>query len=118
MEFADAEKFRQVLQILRADAGMGALDGLRIVVAASRIGDDPVTRLGESRLLVTPDQATSTCGVEQHDGLAAAAGVPEPQACVGKGGNSLPRRHLRRKRDRHQRIGRRRLRARPRSGTR
>jgi hypothetical protein len=94
---------------------MGALDGLRIVVAAARIGDDPIARLGEDRLLVAPDQRAAARGVEEHDGLAAAPGVPEPQARIGKRGNAFPRRRLGRERDRYQRIGGRRLGARARS---
>src|SRR5215470_9974082 len=105
MKLAKPEKFHELLQIFRGDAGFGAVSRRRTKIAASRIGDDAITRLHEDRLLIAPDQAAARRRMQEHDGLARPACVPEPQPGISKLRNSLLGWRLWRYRDRRQRIG-------------
>src|SRR5215467_6471564 len=104
VEFAETEKFNELMQVLRGDAGLGAIDWRRTVIAAPGIGDDAIACLGEDRLLVAPDQAAARRRMEEHYGLAGSACVPEPQPRIGKLRDSFLGRRLRRYWDWGERI--------------
>src|SRR5689334_7237814 len=79
METAEPEMVRERAQVLRADAGIVAIERRRVDVAAARIADDAIAGLGEHRLLIAPDQPAAGRGVQQHDRGARASRVPVPK---------------------------------------
>src|SRR5215510_2006647 len=79
MKTAEPEMVSQRTQVFRAEAGIVAIKGRRVDVAAARIADDAIASLGEHRLLIAPDEAAASCGMQQDDRHARASCVPVPK---------------------------------------
>ena len=91
MEARQPERLRQLLHIVGRGRGRGlrlGLDG-RPAVSAAIAGDDAKPRGGEGRDLMLPDLAAARAGVEEHHGVAAAAGVEAPEPRAGNSDGTL-----------------------------
>src|SRR6185369_17222805 len=79
VEAAEPEMIDKRAQVLRADAGIVAVERRRVDVAAAGIADHAITSLGEHRLLITPDEAATSRRMKEHDRSTLPTGIPVPK---------------------------------------
>ena len=84
VKFLDAKISHERMQVVDRDARILPGGGIGAVIAAPRIADHPIACGCEHRLLIDPHQRAAGRRMQQHDGPAAAAGVPIEQPRAGQ----------------------------------
>jgi hypothetical protein len=107
VELADLEVIHEGQQVVGGEEPVGVAAHFRPELAAARVADHAIARLGEDRLLIGKEFGAARARMEEDHHLARSAGVPVPELHVAEIGNSLGHRDLRRQRrpEAHVRIG-------------